>query len=206
MQGLLQIKYLFKKYPTIFRANTTLSQTQVISRQKAGKQHPFETKLITTLMRKGEKLKIAHKVNKWWIHQYRFFYRYNLNLYIDLTPEEILKKYLNKTQYIEFLKLHYKAWNLSDFLEFRLNTLLSIFQIKQYQVKNISTWYVVYLPPAKRINYIYSIFILHLRATRLLNKDFTKMFDLTIKNFIELNDTEQEIYDIKLQAYKQFLF
>nr|YP_010147344.1 hypothetical protein K4Z05_mgp08 [Thuricola similis]QQP22155.1 hypothetical protein TSIM_48 [Thuricola similis] len=201
-----KIKYRFKQYPTLFKINSKLSLTQKISRQKAGLQHRFEDKFINTLMRKGNKLKILHLVNKWWIKKYRIFFRYLINIYTDLTFEEISKKYLDKAQFIEFLKKNYIAWSLSDVLYFRLNTLLSIFQIKQYQVRNLPTWSVRYLPVDKRLHYVYSLFILYFRANRLLNKKLLSNFDLVFVDFIRLNDTYQEVHEIKLQAYKQFLF
>ncbi len=198
--------YNFKSYPTIFKHNTVLSTTQKISRQKTNKQHTFDYKFINTLMRKGNKLKILHIVNKWWIWKYRKFFRYLIEMYIDISSEEIFKKYMDKTQFIEFLKKDYKAWTLSDLLYFRLNTLLSMFQLKQYTNKNLTTWTVTYLSPEKRLNYIYSLFVLHFRAHRLLDKKLINNFDPVFISFFIYNDTQQEVYDIKMQAYHQFLF
>ena len=206
MLDLFKICYKFHQYPIIFRTNTCLSKTQIISRVKAAKKKTFDQKLINCIMRRGNKIKILHNLNKWWIWRYQIFFRYQIESYQSLTPEEITKKYTHKIQYIEFLQKHYQAWTLSDLLVFRLKTLVSIFQLKQYQVKNLPEWQVVYLPDEKRINYIYYLFILHFRATRLINKELNKTFDLIFKDFFESNDNEQEIHDIKLQAYQQFLF
>lgn len=206
MLGTFINKYSFKQYSTILRNNSKLSVAQKTSRKKSDLQHLFEFKLINTLMRRGNKLKIVHLINKWWINKYRIFFRYLIESYLELSSEDIIKKYLDKAQFIEFLKKDYKAWNLSDILNFRLNTMLSIFQLKQYNIKNIPTWSVKYLPASKRLNYIYSLFILHFRANRLLNKKLLNNFDLVFIDFIFLNDTQQEIHEIKLQAYKQFLF
>lgn len=206
MLGFFIIKYTFKQYPIILRTNSTLSLSQKISRKKSGAQHLFEFKLVNTLMRKGNKLKIIHLLNKWWIYKYRIFFRYLIDSYVELSSEDIVKKYLDKTQFIEFLKKDYEAWNLSDILYFRLNTMLSIFQLKQYNIKNIPTWSVKYLPINNRLYYIYSLFTLHFRANRLINKKLLANFDLVFIDFIFMNDTNQEMHEIKLQAYKQFLF
>ena len=206
MPVILQIKFSYNQYPFLLRAKTPLSQQQKISRQKAAKQKSFEVKLINSFMRSGKKLKISNCLNKWWVTQYRVVFRYLIYKYKNLTSEEILKKFLDKSQFIEFIRKEYVAWTLSDLLVFRLMSLISIFQLKQYTKKNIPIWYVVYLIPDKRLNYIYSMLIIHIRALRLASKKLEKSFDSTFYDFFEKNDTDQELYDVKIQAYKQFLF
>lgn len=202
----LKLTFYFKHYPTTFKHNSILSTTQRISRQKYNCQHSFDYKFINNLMRKGNKLKILHLINKWWILKYRKYFKYIIDIYIDMPSEEVIKKYLDKSQFIEFLKKDYKAWTFSDILYFRLNTLLSMFQLKQYTLKNLPVWSVKYLPQEKRLTYVYSLFILHFRAHRLLVKKLFNNFDPVFIDFILLNDIQQEVYDIKLQAYQQFLF
>lgn len=206
MLGLTKITYFFKQYPLLFRRNCSLSINQITSRKKFAYKKSFEIKFINTLMRSGNKLKILHLTNKWWINAYRTFYRYQIEHYKSLTTEEILKKYMNKSQFIEFLHKEYYAWNLSDLLYFRLNTLLSMFQLKHYNSKNNIEWGVTYLPPEKRLVFVYGLFVLHFRATRLSSKKLLPAYKDVFSDFLINNDTEQELNDIKLQAYKQFLF
>lgn len=202
----LHIKFKYQQYPFNLRVNTPLSKQQQQSREKSAMQKTFDQKLINTLMRCGKKLKINNVLNKWWVHQYRIVFRYIIFKYQQLTSEEILKKFMDKVQFIEFIQKNYVAWTLSDLLIFRLSTLISMFQLKQYKQKNTTIWYVTYLIPKKRLNYMYSMFILNLRASKLNYRDLKKNFNYTFLDFFEKNDTEQELFDLKIQAYEQFLF
>lgn len=206
MLVIFQIKFRYQQYPFILRTNTSLSLPQQKSREKSASQKTFSQKLINTIMRSGKKLKINNILNKWWVHQYRIIFRYLIIKYQQLTPEEILKKFMDKVQFVQFIQKDYVAWTLSELLIFRLLTLISMFQLKQYKQKNITVWYVTYLTPNKRLNYVYSMFILNLRASKLGSGDLKKTFNHTFTDFFEKNDTEQELFDLKMQAYEQFLF
>lgn len=206
MNVILHIKFNYNQYPFLLRGQTPLSMQQKISREQAAKQKSFETKLINSFMRKGKKLKMNNIMYKWWVYKYRYMFRYLIYKYEVATPEEIVKKFASKIQFVQFIQKDYIAWSMSDLLVFRLISLISIFQLKQYKRKNTPVWYVTYLTPNKRLNYIYTSLIMHLRAVRLSSKKIEKTFDYTFYDFFEKNDIDQELYDIKIQAYNQFLF
>ena len=202
----LQVKYAYRQYPFTLRQNSKLSDQQKISREKSAKQKPFTKKLTNSLLREGKKLKMMNQFNHWWIKNYRFKIRQRIIYFKNLTPEEIVKHHLTKLQFIEFLQKDCTAWDPNDVLEFRLNTMLSIFQLKQYYWNKSTHWSVNYIPANKRLPHVYSLFIMNLRATRLLNKKLDQAFELLLLSFIENNDLDQELYDFKYQAYRQFLF
>ena len=198
--------YSYRQCILTLRQKSKLSEQQKISRQKNAAQKPLEKKIVTTFMRKGSPLTIAKELNRWWIESYRIKFRSDIRRTKNLLIEELERQDEDKSQYMDFLRNDFHAWSPGEILEFRLRTLPSIFYLKPYHWQASRSWRVVYIAPKMRLANTYAGFLKQLRISRLLNKNFRKTLDATITKFIEENDTKQELFDFKIQAYRQFLF
>lgn len=203
---LVSIKYLYCFSPKKKIKQRKNSISLLISYKNYLKQKNFDYRVSNLLCRSGLRLKMYLCIKKWWIFFYRFNYFKKINYYKELTFEEYSKLYTNKLQYIHFLQNNAQCYELSTFINFRLTTLVSLFQLK-YQTGPFGAERTVrYIKKNYRINYILQLFMLQLRANHLVLKKFNKTFHETIPDFIELDETEQEIYDIKLSTYRKFIF
>lgn len=124
---------------------------------------------------------------------------------MNLTFEQYSKRYPEKIEFITYLQKQ-ASLSLENLLYFRAHNLKSMFYTKMYNIKNLPEWRACYILPKYRVLHSIKLLGLYLRATNLHHKKLLITVPNILIPYFELNEELQEINDIKLRSYREFLF